>query len=794
MTAAARTGFKGIPIGRYLLAGVLIWTLIIAYSLIWNTSQIKAQAEHLAAEEARANWNKDLAFRRWATRHGGLYVKPDARTPPNPYIAHLPERDVVTTDGMKLTLMNPAYMVRQMAEEFEVLYGIKGGISGRHPLNPDNKPDAWESQALNSFDEGEIESIAVAEINDEPYLRLMRPMRMQEGCIRCHNHSGFEAGDIGGGVSISIPLAPYRTATEETVQLVTRSHGIIWLFGLTGLFYVVQRGKRYENERMRHEQAIKNIATGVSTATGDTFFQHLVEHVATIFNADYAFIGVLNKNNPRKVDTLAVYAHGSIIENIEYPLKNSPFSNVMKHDTCLYPREVQQIFPDDRMLKTMDIEGYGGKALLDSHGKPIGILVVMNSKPLQHSEEISELLEIFAARASGETERLVAEDALRRSQKMDAIGQLSGGIAHDFNNQLGIILGYLDFLKKYVADDEKPIRWVETATNATLRCTDLTRQLLSFSRTQINEKVVVDINVKIRELENMLARSVTPAIDVRYSLTDHLWLTEIDPGEFQDAILNMVINARDAMPNGGKLLIETSNKSLDADFAAFNADAQAGDYVQLILSDTGIGMDKTTQEHVFEPFYTTKPKGKGTGLGMSMVYGFIKRFDGFIQIYSEVDVGTTLRLYLPRTTSSEVIHISEHINEQELPPGTESVLIVDDETNLLHLADKYLTSLGYKTYLAKNASQALHMLAEHKDIDCLFSDVVMPGGINGYELAQQATGDNPALKVLLTSGFTSKTIAQNGQIRFSVQMLSKPYRKTDLAQYIRLILDEVPEV
>jgi len=794
MKTGAQAGFRGIPIGRYLLAGIVAWTLIMAYSLIWNTSQIKAQAEHLATEEARANWNKDLAFRRWATRHGGLYVKPDARTPPNPYIAHLPQRDVVTTDGMKLTLMNPAYMMRQMAEEFEILYGIKGDISGRHPLNPDNKPDAWELQALNSFDEGETESIAVAEINNEPYLRLMRPMRMQEGCITCHNHSDFRVGDIGGGVSISVPLAPYRTAAGETVRLITRNHGVIWLLGLAGLFYVVRRGRHYENERMRHEQAIKNIATGVSTATGDTFFQHLVEHVATIFDADYAFIGVLNKNDPQKVNTLAVYAHGRIIDNIEYPLKNTPFSNIMKQDACLYPRDVQQIFPDDKMLKTMGIEGYGGKALLDSRGKPIGILVVMDSKPLQHSEEISELLEIFAARASGEAERLVAEGALRRSQKMDAINQLSGGIAHDFNNQLGIILGYLDFLKKHVAEDEKPTRWVETATNATLRCTDLTRQLLSFSRTQINEKIVVDINAKIRELETMFARSVTPAIDVQYSLAEHLWLTEIDPGEFQDAILNMVINARDAMPNGGKLLIETSNIHLDADLAAFNTDARAGDYVQLILSDTGIGMDKITQEHAFEPFYTTKPKDKGTGLGMSMVYGFIKRFGGFIQIYSELDVGTTLRLYLPRTTAAESINIGEQVNEQALPPGSESVLIVDDEIDLLHLADKYLSSLGYNTYLAENADQALDILAEHKDIDCLFSDVVMPGGINGYELARQAAEDNPALKILLTSGFTSKTIAQNGQIHFSIQMLSKPYRKTDLAQHIRLILDEAPQV
>ncbi len=613
---------------------------------------------------------------------------------------------------------------------------------------------------------------------------------MQEDCIKCHNNSDFGIGDIISGVSISIPLQPYQSAAEKTAALVTRTHVGIWALGLIGLFYIVHRGRRYEKQHTRHELAIKNIATGVSNATGDAFFRHLVEHMATIFGTDYAFIGILNKSDSTKINTLAVYARGEIIDNIEYPLKDTPCANVVKYGACTYPKDIQQQFPDDKMLKTMAIEGYSGRALLDSHDKLLGILVVMDSKPLQHTEEMSELLEIFAARASGETERLNAEDALRRSQKMDAIGQLSGGIAHDFNNQLSIILGYLDFLKTYTAKEKKAARWVEIATNATLRCTDLTRQLLSFSRTQSNEKAVVNINAKIEELKTMLARSITPAIDIQYALDENLWLTEIDPGEFQDAILNMVINARDAMPNGGKLLIETSNKNLDEEYAAFNPSAQAGDYVQLILSDTGCGMDRVTQEHVFEPFYTTKAKNKGTGLGMSMVYGFVNRFKGFIQIYSEVDIGTTLRIYLPRSNASEAVTVNETIDTQKLPCGSETILIVDDELNLLHLADDYLTSLSYKTYLAENASQALDILATHKDIDCLFSDVVMPGGMNGYELSEQAVKNNPELKILLTSGFTSKTIAQNGQARFAAQMLSKPYRKADLAQHIRLILDE----
>jgi len=388
------------------------------------------------------------------------------------------------------------------------------------------------------------------------------------------------------------------------------------------------------------------------------------------------------------------------------------------------------------------------------------------------------------------TDRKKTEEVLRRSQKMEAIGRLSGGIAHDFNNQLGVIIGYLDFMKSYVANDEKPRAWVDTASKAVLRCMDLTRQLLVFSRKQPQKKTVVDLNVELRELETMIARSLTPEVEVQYFLSNALWPTEIDPGEFHDAVLNLVINARDAMPRGGKLLIETSNKYLDGPYASLNPDMEPGDYVQLMLSDTGIGIGAKDMEHIFEPFFTTKPEGMGTGLGLAMVYGFVKRYGGNIKIYSEPGVGTTIRIYLPRSRAAATVLPANNGNVADLPCGDESVLIVDDETDLLQLADQYLKDLGYRTCMAEDAMQAIQILENDRTFDLLFSDVVMPGGMNGYELAQQATLLIPGLKVLLTSGFTSNTIAHNGLARFSAHLLSKPYRKTELAQRVRLVLDE----
>ncbi|TCK18538.1 PAS domain S-box-containing protein [Thiogranum longum] len=388
------------------------------------------------------------------------------------------------------------------------------------------------------------------------------------------------------------------------------------------------------------------------------------------------------------------------------------------------------------------------------------------------------------------TERVSMEEALRRAQKMDAIGQLSGGIAHDFNNQLGIVIGYLDILKNDAGIDDRSGKWIDTATRATLRCMDLTRQLLAFSRKKGLEKDIVDLNAVLEDLETMVSRSVTPEIEVQYFLADELWQTEINAGEFQDAILNLVINARDAMPGGGKLLIETTNRWLDADYAAINPETTAGDYVELMISDTGTGMDGETLERVFEPFFTTKPEGRGTGLGMAMVYGFARRYGGNVKVYSEVGVGTTVRMYLPRATGEAHAGSSDMVERGELPGGSESVLIVDDESDLLQLADQYLSRLGYRTFTAENAPQALQILEGNEQVDILFSDVVMPGGMNGYELAQQATEKRPGIKVLLTSGYTSKIIAHNGLARFSAHMLNKPYREADLARRIRSVLDE----
>jgi CheY-like chemotaxis protein len=372
---------------------------------------------------------------------------------------------------------------------------------------------------------------------------------------------------------------------------------------------------------------------------------------------------------------------------------------------------------------------------------------------------------------------------------MEAVGQLAGGIAHDFNNQLGVVIGYLDFLHDHLANEATASQWVETATNATLRCMELTRQLLAFSRTRPKETITADLNQELAKMDKLITRAITPSITVQSFPGENLWPAAIDPGEFQDAILNLVINARDAMPEGGKLIIETTNKLVDAHYASLNPDLSPGKYVQVMISDSGEGMDSKTRERIFEPFFTTKAEGKGTGLGLAMVYGFAKRYGGEVKVYSEQNIGTTFRLYLPSSEIETNAAMKNH-TASLAPTGSERVLIVDDEKDLLELAERYLQNLGYRTLSADNPQDALSLLAKHKDIDLLFSDVVMPGEMNGYVLAEQAVKQQKDLKVLLTSGFSSNTTAVNGQAKFNANLLHKPYRQHELAQRVRSVLDQ----
>jgi PAS domain S-box-containing protein len=399
----------------------------------------------------------------------------------------------------------------------------------------------------------------------------------------------------------------------------------------------------------------------------------------------------------------------------------------------------------------------------------------------------------FELFAEDVTERRALEQQLRQSQKMEAVGRLAGGIAHDFNNLLMVISGYSEFLLDRLGPDPALRGPAQEIASAAVRATSLTRQLLAFSRKQMLAPKILDLNSVVTENLKMLTRMIGEDVDLVMVPAAGLGTIRADAGQVEQVIMNLAVNARDAMPSGGKLTIETSNVSLDEEYARFHAPLRPGNYVMLAISDTGAGMDTETQSHIFEPFFTTKGP-KGTGLGLSTVYGIVKQSGGYIWVYSEPGKGTTFKIYLPRvaeaTESPAVVALPAEAVAAE--PGTETILLVEDEANLRYLARQYLEKQGYRVIEAADGAVAMQIAVAHEGvIHLLLTDVIMPG-MNGRELAQRISEIRPNVKVLYMSGYTENVIGRNGTLDAGVRLLQKPFTLRDLKSKVREVLESTP--
>lgn len=386
------------------------------------------------------------------------------------------------------------------------------------------------------------------------------------------------------------------------------------------------------------------------------------------------------------------------------------------------------------------------------------------------------------------TERHQLHERVQHLERMEAIGQLTGGVAHDFNNLLTVMLGNAEFLSEHLSHDDALQGSAKLIVQAGLQGASLTKRLLAFARRQPLEPRAVDVNQVLQRMQPMLARTLGNSVELELVRAAGLWVALVDPSQLEDALLNLVINAGDAMPEGGRLTLETSNAWISDEYAQSQPGLEPGQYVMLAVSDTGTGISPQDKARLFEPFFTTKPKGKGTGLGLAMVYGFLKQSGGHVAVYSEIGKGSTFKMYLPRT---RLVPQAEPTNDSfELKSGKgETILLVEDDVLVRQFAYDQLDSLGYKVILANDPAHALEILRSGSVVDLLFTDVIMPGDMGGRELVEQARQIKPELKVLYTSGYTENAIVHHGRLDAGVLLLNKPYRRIDMARKIRAALD-----
>ena len=383
------------------------------------------------------------------------------------------------------------------------------------------------------------------------------------------------------------------------------------------------------------------------------------------------------------------------------------------------------------------------------------------------------------------TEEHKTEQRLRQAQRMESVGQLTGGIAHDFNNLLTVIIGGVESVGERLAPDDELTQLCEMALSAAERGADLTRRLLAFARKQTLEPEPVDVGCMIDGMEQMLRRTLGEQITFRFETGEKLGSALVDPSQLESALLNLCINARDAMPQGGRLTIEAGSATLDDAYAEQHFDVSPGDYIMLAVSDTGSGMTPDVVERAFEPFFTTKPIGKGTGLGLAMVFGFVKQSGGHVRIYSEPGHGTTVRLYLPCATQAAAGPARPPQVGNDIVAGEERILLVEDDELVRINAERMLRVLGYQVVTATDGVEAMEILSRGENVDLLFTDVVLPGGMSGPALADAARALRAGLRVLYSSGYTDKALVHNGKVGSSVHLLSKPYRRQDLARKVR---------
>ncbi len=860
------SGAEKSAVWKYAVTITACWTLLIALLLLFEAREHQDEVLTILRNEARESVAKDLLYRRWNASIGGLYAAVTPSLRPDPYLAQLPERDITSTSGRRLTLVNHTYMTRLVHDLERSSGGLSSHLAGVRPLSPSSQPDAWERTALDRFRRGEREVTSTVTIGGRPFVRLMRPIFVARSCLTCHRSGGFAAGDVIGGVSVTLPLKPFSLIVRESLSERVTVFGSMWLAGaaliLLGGRKIALRTAALRASESKYKNLFETMPDGVYRADGAQTIQllnpaaaailgyarpedaaglSLADHwqdpdertqlrrdLATRGSVSLRRVGVRTCRGEEKVIELSARTlagpHGriegeegifrDITSRIEADSTVREMFGTMRKIIDCAPFGIYLVdaggaveYANEAMLRisgesferfsaanVFTIPAYQAIGLADriraglggaefrldhvvylapgggrkSVRNYYGIPLVERGK-----RKLLMIVEDVTDRIDAEAKQRELHAQLIQAQKIESIGRLAGGVAHDFNNILSVIIGYSDLALRKLETGESVEEELSVILSAGQKAAAVTHQLLAFSRKQILEMKNINVNDLIDNLSRMLGRLIGEDIGLIVKTDRAAGTITADPTQIEQVLINLAVNARDAMPDGGSLFLRTAAVEIRPEHAVANREMVPGGYVMISITDSGSGMSQEVRDRIFEPFFTTKERGRGTGLGLATVYGIIKQHKGYIYVSSAEGYGTTFVIYLPAAALPSGREAPEE-NRTVLRQGEETLLVVEDDPMVRRLIIDILAPLGYRILDAPNGPDAIRLVEAHAGpINMLVTDVVMPM-MNGKELADVIKERIPGIKVLYLSGHPTDVLGRRGILDEGIAYLQKP--------------------
>lgn len=735
-------------------------TLLLLLTFVADYRHSQENVKKLAEATARIHAQKDVIYRKLFIASGGAYLTVSQDIVPEESLAHRPERDITIPGGQTITLVPPKKLLQLASSRLPVDHGLRvtSSIKTLQPLSKEDTPDEWEVPALRGLHQGRPEVSEVVANDGGKVLRYMYPVMATKGCVKNRPHQGFKVGDLLGGLSVTVPMEFFAPPYKEHIRNSLLLHFSLWVLGAIGILWSFRKVKKRDATIFAGQASLKN-AYDELEKTFDA-----IDGIITIQDKDMRITKVNRATceafNAKAEELVGKYCY-QVFRGIKEPCEGCPEVEALK-DGSLHHSEMEH--------------------------ENLGKIFAVAAAPVTNGNgEIIKLVHY----AKDITEDRRREKQLRQAQKMEAIGTLAGGIAHDFNNILTAILGFSELLQLRSTLDDVTRKDVDQIHHAGLRAKELVKQILTFSRQGEQEFQALHVQPVVKEALKLLRSSIPTTISFEQDLDEDKALVIADPSQIHQVVMNLCTNAYHAMRDSGGTLTVILQPVELVDIDVKNKQGvKPGSYLRLMVGDTGKGIKKADQERIFEPYFTTKGKGEGTGLGLSLVHGIVNSMGGYISVYSEEGQGTTFQVYMPVVTEVEVSQTGERGISNQIPGGSERILIVDDEESIIDLEGRMLESLGYAVSVFNDALEAKEAFAaDPESFDLIITDMNMPH-LSGLELVEIVRGIRADMPIIVSTGFSERINSKSAHKYGVKRVMMKPLVLHELAQVVRSALDD----